>query len=414
MKIQRHLSPTAAPLSPMDVLIGMTGLVRSKRLLKKIELEIKDHFGVKHVFLLTSGTAALTTILKGLRESSQRRKVVIPAYTCFTIPSAVINAGLQVVLCDVDPQTLDFDLSELSRLVDQEILAIVAPHLLGRPANIDNITVIGRSAGAYIIEDAAQAMGGKHRGRWLGTQGDVGFFSLGRGKNVSAGSGGVIITNSDRMAEYLSKVYGDLPVDPLLSSLKNLCIVAGTMVFLSPNRYWLPAGLHFLGLGRTRFYEEFPVCRMDGGRAGLLWSWCRRLDESNRYRDQITSEILERLSILGIEEPQPLPKGSTYLRFPLMTLNGDRKRALCAFAEENGLGVSFLYPCPINEIPQLKGTFGKEEYPGAKRLAERLITLPVHQLVVPPDLDRIAEALQGQQDLRMSLALLRREPHSPK
>ena len=392
MKVQRHEPPTAAPLSLMDLVRGVGGLLSPARFRARLECQVKAYFSVKHAFFLTSGKAALTTILRGLQTGSRRRKVIIPAYTCFSVPAAVVRAGLEVVLCDVDPHTLDFNFTELRARVDHDTLAVVAPHLLGQPADIDRVTAIGRSVGAYIIEDAAQAMGGKPYERWLGTQGDVGFFSFGRGKNVSAGSGGVIVTNSDHIADAVMKAWTPLPVGSLVSSVKNLLIVATTTLLLNPRCYWLPAGLPWLRLGETQYYTDFPICRMDGGRAGLLWSWRKRLEESNAYREKTALAIERRLSLLpGPHEPARR-KEATYLRFPVLMSGVMHKLQLCHFSKQQGLGVSPLYPYPINEIQELKAAFTHCHYPGAERLAECLVTLPVHQFVRPSDVERIIEA----------------------
>jgi perosamine synthetase len=86
MKMQRHLPPTAAPLAFQDLVKGALGLVCARSFQRTLESEIKTYFDVKHVFLLTSGKAALTTILRGLKANSSRSQVIIPAYTCFSLP----------------------------------------------------------------------------------------------------------------------------------------------------------------------------------------------------------------------------------------------------------------------------------------------------------------------------------------
>ncbi|NOS82376.1 MAG: DegT/DnrJ/EryC1/StrS aminotransferase family protein, partial [Nitrospira sp.] len=294
MKMQRHLPPTAAPLAFQDLVTGALGLVCAGSFQRTLESEIKTFFDVKHVFLLTSGKAALTTILRGLKADSSRRQVIIPAYTCFSVPSAVLKAGLEVVLCDVDPHTLDLNLQRLRETVGPNTLAVVVPHLLGQPADIPAIRGIAEPVGALIIEDAAQAMGCKSDGRWLGTQGDIGFFSVGRGKNLSAGSGGVIVTNSARLAESVRREYASLAAEPIMAIIGNLLKVVVATFLIHPKLYWIPAGIPFLGLGETKFYSDFPVCRMDGIRVGLLSSWRGRLDESNRCRVQTRRSFLDR------------------------------------------------------------------------------------------------------------------------
>lgn len=373
--------------------MGVAGLVCPARYRTRFESELKHYFGVKHAFVVDSGKAALTTILRGLQAHSDRRKVIIPAYTCFSVPSAVIRAGLEVILCDVDPYTLDFKLADLHQAVDRGVLAIVAPHLLGQPADIETIKKIGRSVGACVIEDAAQAMGGIHQNRTLGTQGDVGFFSFGRGKNVSAGSGGVIVTNNDQIAESVMKVYSELSTESTMAAFINLLSVAATMIFLNPRLYWLPAGLPFLGLGETKFSMDFPVCRMGGTRAGLLWSWRKRLETSNAIRADLARQLIRGL-LRSISSVQPA-RGEevTYLRLPIIMPTHEDKVALCEVAKQTGMGVSSLYPSAISEIPELKAAFSQNAFPGAKILAERLVTLPVHPLVSQGDVERIKDSV---------------------
>src|SRR5687767_5410319 len=105
MRIGRTLPPAAAPLGLADLWHAVAGAVGPTRTLSALRQEIGRHFGVRHVFLVSSGTAALTLALKALKSASRRTGVVIPAYTCFSVPAAVSQAGLRPVLCDIDPRT---------------------------------------------------------------------------------------------------------------------------------------------------------------------------------------------------------------------------------------------------------------------------------------------------------------------
>jgi perosamine synthetase len=395
MKVQRYLAPTAAPLSWVDLLRGLFGLIYGNAAKRRLERELKNYFGVKHVFLLTSGKAALTTILNALKAGSSRRQVIIPAYTCFSVPSSVVKAGLQVALCDVNPQTLDFDPIELRKTVGRETLAIVAPHLLGRPADTGVIGEFARNAGAFVIEDAAQAMGGRQEGHWLGTQEDVGFFSLGRGKNISAGSGGVIVTNSDRLGEAVRWEYQKLPSESVMRAILNFLTVAATTLLIHPNIYWLPAGLPFLGLGETKFHADFPIRRMDGIRAGLLASWRNRLEESNKHRIAMAERVLKKLprSPHGVWPNQP-DMGSP-LRLPLLMPTIEGKASLCSLSDARGLGISPLYPATISEVQELRPLLESKRFMGAQTLVNRLVTLPVHRFVSEIDIDRIVKAVSN-------------------
>src|SRR5262249_11056928 len=103
MRIRRTLPPAAALLGLGDLLHGLAGAIRSGRPAGRLEGELREHFGVRHVFLVSSGTAALALILTSLKRLSSRREVVLPAYTCFSVPAAVERAGLAIRLVDVDP-----------------------------------------------------------------------------------------------------------------------------------------------------------------------------------------------------------------------------------------------------------------------------------------------------------------------
>lgn len=393
MRLQRHLAPTAAPVSLVDIGRAIIGLFQTQRYRLCLETEIKRYFGVGHVFLFSSGRAALATIVEAFAATSSRRKVIIPAYTCFSVPSAVVRAGGQVVLCDVDPHTLDFDFDQLQRIVDRETLCIVSPHLLGQTADIRRIKAIAKPFEVPVIEDAAQAMGQKTKEGWVGTVGDVGFFSLGRGKNVTAGSGGVIVTSSNDVADKLTKRYANVPEEPVAQRIVNAVMVFVMTILLHPRVYWFPAGLSFLGLGETLYDPTFPIRRLDGLRAGLLKTWRRRLENSNEDRARHADLYSGRLNQ---EETQLDPVrvyGTPYLRFPVVMPTVTGKQELCAAGKDLGLGVSALYPAPVSDVPELKASFLGQQYPGAEALAGRLVTLPVHHYVDEHDVARICEVV---------------------
>lgn len=394
MKFPRCLPPTAAPLSLQDLLGGVLGLGSGHVMRTRLESEIKRYFCVKHVFLLSSGKAALATIVGALLSTSSRRNVVIPAYTCFSVPSAIVRAGGQVVLCDVDPHTLDFDFSQLKRVVDRDTLCIVSPHLLGKVADVNQIKNIATPFDVHVIEDVAQAMGGRTNEGWLGTGGDVGFFSLGRGKNITAGSGGIIITNSDRLAANLTQLYAAVPEASVLSRLVNAVMVCATAMLIHPRIYWLPASLPFLGLGETTFCTDFPIRRLDDVRAGFLMRWQQRLEQSNTDRTRNVAQYLGSFSReVQHLDPARVP-GMPYLRLPIILPTAEQKQELCAVGKERGLGLSALYPTPISKIPALMESLDNQRYPGAEVLADRLVTLPVHHYVEQHDIVHICELLR--------------------
>lgn len=406
MKIQRTLPPSAAPLSWGDILRGLVAPLGTHALEKRTE-EFQEHFGMQYVFWVTSGKAALALILTALAQLSSRRKVVIPAYTCFSVPSAVVKSGLKIGLCDVEPATLDFS-DNLGEKLDEDTLAVVPTHLLGLSADVEHVKQYARKNGIYVIEDVAQAFGGTSDGKPLGTSGDVAFLSFGRGKNVTCGSGGVILTNDRKIGRAIQSVYDRLSAESAVDALGNWIQVVAMRLFLNPRLYWIPAGLPFLKLGETKFYTDFPLRRMDSMRAGLLAGWKTRLQRATQVRRERAQTFLHHLQKSAAAEfAQPQgSKESVYLRLPVCAVNRNEKSLLCALSRQQGLGISPFYPGAIKDIPELQGELSCEKTPGATRLVECLMTFPTHDLVTQHDIERICRAIQGIWDERDRKAIV--------
>lgn len=364
--------------------------MNAERCSQELQQELRDYFSVKHVYLVSSGKAALTVILLALKTLSlNRRRVVIPAYTCFSVPSAIVKAGLDVALCDVDPLRYDYDYQYMDDAVDNNTLCVISGNLFGIPSEVSKITAICRERGAYVVEDAAQAMGCTYNERLIGTIADVGFYSLGRGKNITCGAGGIIVTNSDSIASAIDKIYGQIEEPGLFEDAADFIKAIFMALLIHPSLYWLPAGLPFLKLGETVFYRDFPVKRLSGMKAGMMRNWRHRLDEYNRTRTRnaeyydtalkscaITHDKLQQVGMAAVKAS---------LRFPLLARDRETRDSIISFASGRGLGISQMYPTPINMIDEIKETFVGLTYPAAAAMADRLFTIPIHPLVCEKD-----------------------------
>lgn len=384
------MPPAAAPVPIRDLFRGVSGMFRGGYL-DRLEEEIRGHFGTRYVFLVSSGKAALVLILRGLSSLRSRKKVVIPAYTCYSVPSAIVKAGLEIVLCDVDPDTLDFDYGRLEAVADEGTLCVLPTHLFGIPSDVGRVRGICGGKGIYVVEDAAQAMDVSHGNRKLGTMGDVGFFSLGRGKNISCGSGGIILTSSAEIGESIRKYYGELKREPAGDSARNLVEALFMYVFLNPSLYWFPAGIPFLGIGETKFSADFPMYRLSDSKAGMLGSWRERLEEYNCCRMANGRQYTEALALRGERGMYSLDR--PYLRFPIYAADPLRKIQACELGK--ALGASPMYPNSINRIEQIQDQVAGSACPGAERIASTLVTLPTHVLVTESDRRALLELLEG-------------------
>ena len=388
MRIGRTIPPAAAPLAWTDVWHGVAAALRPAAAIRDLEADLRTHFGVCDVFTVSSGTAALTLALIALRSLSPRREVVIPAFTCFSVPAAVIAANLRPVLCDIDPATFDFDPERLAQTLNSNTLCVVAHHLFGVPAAIDRLRAACLRHGAFVVEDAAQAMGVEIGGRRLGTLGHVGIYSLGRGKNITCGSGGIVVTNDARIGSALARAHAPLVPPPRLAQLAELLGIVMMTIFIRPSLYWIPAALPWLGLGRTIFPKQVRLRRLAGMQAGMLRNWRRRLADSNRVRAATASYFSRRLAVGPIDGSHP------FLRLPILT-NAEEKSRVCELALKRGLGVSVGYPAPINEIAELRTAFVGQSFPAARRVADGLLTLPTHHWLSEHDKEAIAELCRG-------------------
>jgi dTDP-4-amino-4,6-dideoxygalactose transaminase len=296
------------------------------------------------------------------------------------------------VLCDVDPTTFDFVHEQLERIVDQDTLCVVPCHLWGLPADIERSRVIAARAGAWVVEDAAQAMGGVSSGRKLGTIGDVGFFSLGRGKNITCGSGGIIMTNSDPLGDAIGRRYAELPSPSWTQTLAEWLRVVAMACLIHPRLYWLPAGLPMLKLGETVFPLEFPIQKLSAMHATLLGQWERHLAQSNLTRSDHGAYFEERL---GLRRATGGERASPYLRFPVLARDGETRDALVTESRRRGLGVSIMYPKAVHQAEEIRAAYPNlhGSFPLAEAIAARLLALPTHQYVSRADREAIGALL---------------------
>jgi dTDP-4-amino-4,6-dideoxygalactose transaminase len=368
---------------------GSAGLLGGRRALERFQRELKEHFGVRHCFLVSSGQAAFTLILQALKQLSPGRdEVLIPAFTCYSVPASIVRAGLRIRLCDLRPDRLDFDYAQLSPIPTTRMLAAVPTHLFGLPADVAALRRLLSDPGVAIVEDAAQAMGEIGEDGKLGTLGDVGFFSLGRGKALSCVEGGIIVTNRDDIAEALGGILSRLPRYglPALSSL--ILKAAALMLLIRPELFWLPRSLPFLKLGETLFDPRVPIMRMSAFQAGLAKHWRQRLEEQREVRRRNVTRWISALDTAGASALLG-GRGLGVPRLPLRIRDARARQSLLRESAATGLGIMPVYPSSIAAIPQLKGTFGDATFPVADGCAEELVTLPTHAYLTEDDVCRL-------------------------
>lgn len=162
---------------------------------KVLELEqaFAAFMGTQYSLAVTSGTAALTSALHALGVGPGD-EVIVPAYTWIASAAAIITAGAIPIMAEVDASLL-LDPVDVEAKITPYTKAIMAVHMRGAPCRMDELLAVARKHQIKVIEDTAQADGGSYKGKRLGSIGDVGCFSLQFNKIITAGEGGMVITN---------------------------------------------------------------------------------------------------------------------------------------------------------------------------------------------------------------------------
>jgi dTDP-4-amino-4,6-dideoxygalactose transaminase len=171
--------------------VSANPLERSR--VRQLERSVAGRMGAEHALAVNSGTSALVCGLIGM-EIGPGDEVVVPAYTWFSTASSVLAAGAVPVVAEVDA-SLTIDPEDLRRRLSPQTRAIIVVHMRGAPARMDRLMEVARDNELLVLEDAAQAVGGSFRGRSLGTIGDAGAYSFGMHKIITAGEGGMLVTD---------------------------------------------------------------------------------------------------------------------------------------------------------------------------------------------------------------------------
>jgi perosamine synthetase len=393
VRIGRTVPPAAAPIHLADFWAGLTGLLEPSRAFEERTAEFCEYLGVRHAFFISSGTAALTATLGALTYRSTRTEVIIPAYTCFSVPAAVLKAGLRPVLCDVNPTTFDLDFPLLEGLLSNRTLCVLAQHPFGIVSNVSRIRSLCREHGVLVVEDAAQAMGIQSSRGIIGALGDVGIYSLGRGKNITCGSGGIVVTSNDRIAKALAHTWRRLDAPSTLDDLKHMATLAAMSVLVNPRLYWVPSALPFLQLGQTIFPKHIALKRLSALQLGFLRSWRARLDQANRVRSEAVSYFDRHLRLTG----RPT---APHCRLPILVSSQDERDRLHAESKRLGLGLGVGYPSPIHRVPEICHLFEGQQFPGAERIVDCLLTLPTHHLLSDRDKAALVECVASSPGVR--------------
>ena len=339
-------------------------VLRSQRFIlgpevEALEAEVADYLGVKHAIGVASGTDALLLPLRAL-EAEAGSEVIVPAFTFFATAGAVWNAGLRPVFCDVDPDTFNMTRESVEAAWTDRTVAVVPVHLFGQMADMSSIRELGASRGAFVLEDAAQAIGANSPAGRAGAAGDAGAFSFFPTKNLGGfGDGGLVSTDDDAHAGLVRKLR-----------------------------------VH----GGVKMYHHEMVgtnSRLDAIQAAVLRVKLRHLDGWTAARQRNARRYVELLgSTSGVRLPA-VAEGNfhVYNQFTILT---DRRDELREHLTREGIGTGVYYPVPLH-LQKCFGElgFGEGDLPVSERLCQEVLSLPVFPELSEDALCRVADAIRS-------------------
>jgi dTDP-4-amino-4,6-dideoxygalactose transaminase len=314
---------------------------------EQFERLLAEATGCADAVAVSSGTAALhlAVLALGLGPGDE---VLVPAYTFPATANVVALSGLRPVLVDVDPVTMNID-PELARAaVTPRTRAVLAVHLFGRPARIEELPEL------ELVEDAAGALGAQRRGRPCGSLGRLACFSFHPRKVVTTGEGGAVTTNEPDLADAIRQLR---------------------------HHGWSPPG-----------YADMPVAGLNYRISDLSCAvgipQLARLDELLATRERLAAAYAERLADLPVTVPTT-DDGDRH-GWQAYVVQVDRRDEVMAALRAEEI------ECQIGtySLPLLSAYRDQGEFPGARAAFERALALPFHSALTDAELDRVADALR--------------------
>ena len=312
------------------------------------ENRMKQHIGAGYAKATNSGTNALILALSAL-DLGRGDEIILPSYVCYSVLSAVENVGAIPVLADLDDNfdTQGFNLSGkgVAPKISHRTAALIIPHMLGRPADLDDIL----SLGVPVIEDCAQSLGAFYKGKPVGSYGQVSVFSFFATKVISTGYGGMITTSVPGVADRIEDL----------------------------TRY-----------DQREVHGRAYSCSLTDFQAALGDAQLSRIESLTARRIEIGSRYDNAFSHLNVGLPKR-PSGSFPFKYALTFENsGDRDRVAHCISEQN-IGVDLPVYRPLHRYLGLSGT----EFPNTEKAYAQALTLPCYPALTDDEVNRVINAL---------------------
>ncbi|WP_266169822.1 DegT/DnrJ/EryC1/StrS family aminotransferase [Dyella subtropica] len=342
-----------------------TGWISSEGpFIKQFEEQFASRVNRRHGVAVCNGTAAIDAAIEAL-GIGPGDEVIVPAFTIISCVNQIVRAGGVPVLVDSDRTTWNMDVGQIERKITPRTKAIMVVHIYGLPVDLDPVLDIARRYDLKVIEDAAEMHGQTYKGRPCGSFGDISTFSFYPNKHVTTGEGGMILTNSEQLADDCR-------------SLRNLCF--------QPHKRFVHERLGW-NLRMTNMQAAIGVAQLE------------RLDNFLAHKRRLGARYTTALSTLPkVQLPMARTEyaDNVYWVFGLVL---DKEAGISA--EEamrrlasRGVGTRPFF-CPMHQQPVLRrlGLFDNESYPVAEQLYSQGFYIPSGMGLTDAEQDRVCEIL---------------------
>jgi len=332
--------------------------------------------GTRHAVAVNSATAALHLALEALGVGTGD-EVVVPTYTFAACGEVVRYLDARPRLADVDARTMNLTAASLEAALRPTTRAVIVVHFGGLMATMEPIVELAATRGVAVIEDAAHALPASRAGRSAGSIGDVGAFSFYATKTVTTGEGGMLVTDSDAVADRarVTRLHGiSRDAWKRYTSAGNWYYEIEDVGF----KYNLTDLAAAIGLVQLRRGEAM---RQERQRVAL------------RYAAQLADSLEAEIELPVMPDPDTV---HAWHLFPVRLREGgaDRRAGVIEELRRAGIGTSVHF-IPLHLHPYYRRTYGHRpgDFPVAEAQYEREISLPIYPDLTDAEVDRVVEAL---------------------
>jgi dTDP-4-amino-4,6-dideoxygalactose transaminase len=318
------------------------------------EKEFAKYLDAGFVVGCGSGTDALVLALKAL-DIGPGDEVIVPSHTATATVAAVVMVGAKPLYVDIEPEFFTLDPDRVEGACTGKVKAIIAVHLYGQAAAMDDLMAIAKRHDLWVIEDCAQSTGASFNGRKLGAIGDIGCFSFFPTKNLGAvGDGGAISCKDAETADRLRRLrqYG-----------------------WDENRISQKPGMN---------------SRLDEIQAAILRVKLRYLDVDNEERRRQARHYMEELADLAITLPE-IRDGASHV-YHLFVIQAENRDMLLQRLRDSNIALGIHYLVPAHQMPSF---FSEKNLSVTDCIVKKIISLPIYPGLSKPDQECVLSALRS-------------------